>query len=86
MKTFFDRLSDLMSVRKDLGRQLKGKKMAVIACSSDGVEYPALWEPFKLTAEYLDMKYLGHAHTWVKDEKIPISAKNNLDELIDKLN
>ncbi len=86
IKTFMDRLSDLLKIRKDLGRQLRGKKMMVVACSSDATEYPSLWDPFKLTAEYLDMEYLGHAHTWIENEKIPVAAMNNLDQLIDKLN
>ena len=35
MKTFFDRLSDLVTIRKDLGRALTGKALASISCSSD---------------------------------------------------
>ena len=85
MKTFFDRLSDLLKIRKDLGRQLKGKKMMVVACSSDDIEFPFLWEPFKMTAEYMDMEYLGHAHTWIESGNIPLEVKYNLDQLISKL-
>ncbi len=86
LKTFIDRISDLLKIRKDLGRQLRGKKMMVIACSSSKNENPALWEPFKLTSEYLDMKYLGHAHTWVEEGKVSSDVKFKLDQMIDKLN
>ncbi len=86
MKTFFDRLSDITTLRKDLGRQLKGKKILVIACGSDDIEYPALWEPFKLTAEYLDMVYVGHAHTWIESGELPDVVKFTLDQLMNKLN
>ena len=30
MKTFFDRISDLLTIEKDLGRQLRGKNMVLI--------------------------------------------------------
>ena len=60
--------------------------MMVIACGSDKNEYPALWEPFKLTSEYLDMEYLGHAHTWVEEDIVSSEVKSTLDQMIDKLN
>ena len=85
LKTFIDRISDLLKIRKELGRQLRGKKMMVIACSSDESEYPSFWEPFKLTAEYLGMDYLGHTHTWVSSGSLPISVKQSIDELVEKL-
>ena len=85
MKTFVDRLSDLLKIRKELGRKLRGKKMMVIACGSDDEEYPSLWEPFKLSADYLGMEYLGNAHTWVESERIPVKALSALDYFINKL-
>lgn len=33
MKVFFDRITDLLDIEKDLGRKLRGKNMAVISCS-----------------------------------------------------
>jgi multimeric flavodoxin WrbA len=85
MKTFFDRISDLLKIRKELGRQLRSKKMLVIACGSDKNEFPSFWEPFKLSAEYLGMEYRGHAHVWLESENIPAEVKEALDQLIDKL-
>ena len=85
LKTFIDRISDLLKIRKDLGRQLRGKRMMVVACSSDQTEYPSFWEPFKLTAKYLGMEYLGHAHTWISSGSIPIPVKQSIDKLIEKL-
>ncbi len=86
MKTFFDRLSDLITVRKDLGRRLKGKKVFAIACSSDDIEHASFWEPFRLTAEYLDMDYSGNVHTWLESGKIPSKIRLELDSLIGRLN
>lgn len=59
MKTFFDRFTDLITVRKDLGRALAGKKCYLIACGSDKMPPPGFEEPFRATCEYLDMLYQG---------------------------
>jgi multimeric flavodoxin WrbA len=56
MKTFFDRISDLYSFRKDLLESLKGKNVFVV--TSFGSTKPTCFEdPFKLTATYLQMNY-----------------------------
>ncbi|MEM1124588.1 MAG: NAD(P)H-dependent oxidoreductase [Bacteroidota bacterium] len=79
LKTFFDRLTDLLTIRKALGRQLRNnKKMYAVACSSDQVEYEGFFMPFEKTAAYLGMGYGGHLHTWVVVDKIP-------DELLFKI-
>ena len=85
MKTFFDRISDLLKIRKELGRQLRGKKMMVLACGSDQNELDSFWEPFKLSAEYLGMKYFGHVHAWVESDEVPTEAKLSIDQLVSKL-
>jgi multimeric flavodoxin WrbA len=60
MKMFIDRLSDLLAIHKALGRQLRCKKMAVIASyytypeGKDGFE-----QPLKNTAKYLGIDYVG---------------------------
>ncbi len=33
MKVFFDRITDLLEIEKDLGRKLRNKNMAVVSCS-----------------------------------------------------
>ncbi len=33
VKVFFDRITNLLTIEKDLGRRLRGKKMAGISCS-----------------------------------------------------
>lgn len=35
LKDFFDRISDLLKIRKDLGRQLRSRSMGLIICSSN---------------------------------------------------
>lgn len=80
MKTFFDRITDLLKIKKDLGRQLRGKNMKVLCCSSDSQEYPAFWDPFIKSSEYLGMHYLGHVHTWLIENKIPEVVKKKLSK------
>ena len=80
LKTFFDRMTDLLTIEKPLGRQLRsGKKMFSIACSSDSVEYDEFIMPFKNTAEYLGMEYGGHLHSWVVDDAIPSAILGKID-------
>ncbi len=82
LKTFFDRLSDLLTIRKPLGRQLRGnKKMYSVACSSDAVAYDGFTMSFKNTAEYLGMEYGGHLHSWYDEEKdlIPVTVLTKID-------
>ena len=71
MKTFFDRLSDLLKTEKDTGRKLRGKSMAVLSCSGHDDVPSAFFEPFQLSANYLGMHYLGDIHTWVESSGIP---------------
>lgn len=63
MKVFFDRITDLLTVEKELGRKLRGKNMAVISCSIGNNLGDNFWLPFSETAKYLGMEYLGNIHT-----------------------
>jgi len=59
MKTFIDRLSDLLTVHKDLGRLLRGKSTYLISNGSDDNCPKCFEEQFQLICEYLGMKYSG---------------------------
>jgi hypothetical protein len=57
-KIFFDRFSDLLTIRKDLGRQLREKGLFVIA--SCGSSYPrGFKDTFEQMCDYLGVTYLG---------------------------
>jgi multimeric flavodoxin WrbA len=73
MKVFFDRITDLLTIEKDLGRMLRGKKMAVISCSNGNNLGDAFWLPFSESAKYLGMEYIGDAHT--------ITGENNQEAI-----
>lgn len=85
MKTFFDRISDLLKIRKDLGRQLRGKSMALLSCSGDNDLVTGFDMPFRESADYLGMHYLGAYHSWVDDGIIPEEALFPLDLLVKNL-
>ncbi len=60
LKTVFDRFTDLITIRKDLGRRLKNKKCFVICCGDD-VNLPQGFEkPISETSKYLEMDYCGY--------------------------
>lgn len=58
MKTFLDRITDLLTIEKDLGRQLRGKDAYVISCDG-GERTNAFEEIFQKSFEYLGMNYKG---------------------------
>jgi multimeric flavodoxin WrbA len=62
MKVFFDRFSDLIRIEKETGRQLRGKNFAVISNSHDNEIDFDFYVPFRKSAEYLGMNYLGDKH------------------------
>ena len=67
-KIFFDRFSDILTIRKDLGRKLRGKKLFVIA--SFGTSYPGAFEEiFSQMCEYLGMEYLGTSFIYSGTER-----------------
>jgi multimeric flavodoxin WrbA len=57
LKIFFDRFSDLIMIKKPLGRQLKGRVMTFLATGHDDVRPEGFAVPFKRTAEYFHMIY-----------------------------
>jgi len=69
MKNFFDRITDCLKIEKETGRKLRGKNMVAISCGSDEIETDGFFVPFRNSAEYLGMNYLGDIHTWIENDK-----------------
>ena len=68
LKTFFDRLTDLLQTHKSLGRALKGKKCFLLVTGSD-VRLPSGFQtPFRLTCRYFGMTLVGVHYLCVKKE------------------
>lgn len=69
MKMFIDRWSDLMTIRKDLGRELSGSQLLLVSCGSYDFPGEAFEKPIEQTTGYMDMKFEGYWHTWIEDGK-----------------
>lgn len=71
MKVFFDRLSDLITIRKDEGRALKGRRVWLLANGAEAELPEGFTVPFRRTAEYFDMDYKGHHYLYThKDDAL----------------
>jgi hypothetical protein len=59
MKTFFDRLTDLLldPQSRPLGRSLAGREIWLLATGTDDSLPPGFAEPFARTADYFDMQW-----------------------------
>ena len=79
LKAFFDRLSDLLHYKKELGRQLRGKNMGMISNNNYDDIKEGFSMPFKESANYLGMNYLGDIHTWVENGVIHPTAMARID-------
>ena len=78
LKNFLDRFTDLLTIEKDMGRQLRGKSLFAISVSNSDdcpEEFPM---PFHRSAEYLGMEWKGYAH-------FPVSENAICNERLEKL-
>lgn len=80
-KVFLDRFTDLLKCEKEVGRKLRGKKMALLSVSNDNDRLDSFPEPFKFSASYLGMAYLGNLHCVVNNREI-----ENLNSLTSFMN
>jgi multimeric flavodoxin WrbA len=71
LKVFFDRLTELISDRKPLGRALAGKDVFLVTSSSEQTLPEGFESPFRASSEYMDMTYRGGFHGWCKSTKEP---------------
>lgn len=85
LKNFFDRITDCLKTEKDTGRKLRGKKMAAINCSSTDVEIDGFFVPFKATAGYLGMEYLGDMTSCVSKGVIPEEIQIKIENFANQL-
>ena len=68
LKVFFDRISDLLDYKKELGRQLRGKNMAMISNSPKNDLPEGFTMSFIESAKYLGITYLGDVHMWLSQD------------------
>lgn len=59
MKNFFDRLTDLVTINKNLGRELKGNETFLLAVGTDKALPEGFKIPFALTSKYFGMAFIA---------------------------
>ena len=82
MKIFFDRLTDIVTINKEIGRGLKGKKILGIAVGAEDLLPLGFEIPFKLTSEYFEMEFVGLLYFKSKNFKNINSSKEKIIEII----
>jgi multimeric flavodoxin WrbA len=87
LKTFFDRLSDLLDLRKAEGRKLKGKDVFLLANGKTDIELPEGFEiPFKRTADYFEMNYKGKCFfKFSESDEIDYTYTDNIELFREKV-
>jgi multimeric flavodoxin WrbA len=82
LKVFFDRLSDLLTIEKDLGRKLKGKSISVLSTGFD-LDCPDCFiQPFALTANYMDLIFKGCEYVSIQSEVDSDSVTNAAERAV----
>ncbi len=71
LKVFFDRLTDLTSVHKELGRALAGRTVVLVSSSTEEALPPGFEQPFQASCDYLKMVYGGSFHGWCRNGNPP---------------
>ena len=82
LKVFMDRISDFLFNEKDIGRRLRGMSMGVISNSHENKTFEGFSMPFKESANYLGMNYLGHFHAWFDGDKVHELAIQRIEEFV----
>ena len=85
MKVFFDRMTDLLTIEQQLGRELKGKCCSVVATGSDKIAPPCFIEPFKLSAAYLTIEFKEFLYCPTQNENFLQLQSEEIDDFISKV-
>jgi len=76
LKVFFDRLSDCLTIDKNIGRKLQGKSCSVIATGFDAQAPDCFFEPIKLSARYLSMNYKGQLYCCCQGDEFSVPSQD----------
>jgi multimeric flavodoxin WrbA len=84
MKIFIDRFSDLLGPQKELGRQLRGRRFALITSSADSNPDKTLVEAFSRFCDYLGIVYVGCAHAPGAGEFVDLDAVAKIQACLER--
>lgn len=85
MKTFLDRITDLLHYHENRSNTLKSKSLAALSCGSEEKETEGYFKPFELTAEYLGMRYCGQVHTWMHQMELLTAVEKRIENFANQL-
>ncbi|WP_373943500.1 NAD(P)H-dependent oxidoreductase [Vibrio chagasii] len=85
LKVFFDRLSDLLTIEKDLGRKLKGKSISVLSTGYNTELPDCFIQPFKLTANYMQFEFKGCEYLAIQSESDLGKVANSAVRLVENI-
>lgn len=85
MKTFFDRFTDLVTINKKSGRQLKGKSTFLLAVGAEEELPDGFENPFKQTSDYLHMDYQGCIYYSIRFIRPENELLENIHSFTDKI-
>lgn len=86
LKVFFDRLTDLITIRKESGRQLRGRITALLAVGSDDALPDGFTVPFSSTSRYLGMEFIASAYAPIARLKDDEFIRQQRTAFLQKLN
>ncbi|HHY0612095.1 TPA: flavodoxin family protein [Vibrio parahaemolyticus] len=85
LKVFFDRLSDLLTIEKELGRRLMGKSVSVLSTGYNWELPDCFVQPFELTAKYMQLEFKGCEYLAIQTEsdlgKVTVSAAQAIENV-----
>lgn len=82
LKIFIDRLTDILSIEKDLGRALKGKSCSLLATGTDKEAPECFIAPFKLLANYLGLKFTSSFYSCCRESFIKLEHVDDLKKYL----
>lgn len=85
LKTFLDRITELLKAEKEVGRKLRGKCLGYITNSNESQLDYDIELPIKFSADYLGMHYVGHIHCGIENGAFLNNAQQDLDRYVEKL-
>lgn len=77
MKNFFDRLTDIVTFKKEIGRKLKGKQVFLIVAGTDNFLPAGFTEPFRLTSVYFGMEFIDTFYCKTDEIDVDSTAKES---------
>jgi len=85
LKNFFDRFTDIVTIKKQVGRNLKGKFIFLVAVGAEEKMPPGFELPFRSTSDYLDMNFIDSIYYSIRSARSEDELKNQINGFTQKI-